>query len=571
MPQDPDFGPWLRLRRKELDLTQDALAERIGCSRDTIQKIEAGSRRPSRQVAELLGARLGIASEERPAFVYWARLGGTSIPIQAMSPSAPLGSSARPGQPAGPRPRSNLPGLLTPLIGREREVEAIRCCLLRDDVRLLTLIGPPGIGKTRLSIGSAAGLVKVFQAGVYFVPLDSLTDSSQLLTAIAQSLGLDQGARESTADGIVQFLLDKEVLLLLDNFEQILDAGSHVTRILSACPGSKVMVTSREPLHTYGEWRFPVPPLALPQPEDFSNPDALGRVAAVALYTQRAQALDLGFMLTCENAAVVADICIQAEGLPLAIELAAAQAGRLSPYQIRAGLGDRLKLLKGGPRDHPPRQQSLRGAIDWSYHLLTGAERLLLRRLSVFAGGCGLDAAEAVCDSQGDLSVDVEEGIARLVNKSLLRREAGPEGELRVSMLESIRQYAAEKLEASGEGEEIYRLHAEYYLALTEYISPRLAGATPAGIVERLEDEYDNLRAAVAWSARRGGASAQIAFRLNTALARFRYLSGRPGEDRRDGFAPSERARHDWTLARAGVGAPQGRQRRGVESGPAAA
>ncbi len=461
MAQDKVFSCWLKQRRTALDLTQWDLAARVGCSREAIQKIEAGTRRPSKQIAELLTASLEIPTEARPALVRWARLGPEAVPPDLLLAAA----AAAPAAPDAFALPSNLPAPLTALIGRDEEVEAVRRTLLRDEVRLLTLVGPPGIGKTRLAIAVAARLSASFRDGVCFVPLDTVNDVPLVIAAIGRCLGLKTSGQQPVAEAVARHLCDKQLLLVLDTFEQVLDAGPEVLHLLSACPGLKVLVTSREPLHAYGECRIQVPPLELPDCERLPDPEELGSLASVILFTQRAQARKPDWSLTPRNAETVAALCLHLDGLPLAIELAAAQIEDLSPEQILASLGDRLKLLRADLRYLPTRQQTLRGAIDWSYQLLAPGERTLLRRLGVFTGGFSLDAVQAVCNANHDLPFAPQAGIATLSSKSLLYREAGVDGEPRWRMLESICAYARERLDACREAPEIHRLHAEYCVA----------------------------------------------------------------------------------------------------------
>ncbi|HET7091302.1 MAG TPA: tetratricopeptide repeat protein [Anaerolineae bacterium] len=494
----------------------------MGCSREAIQKIEAGTRRPSKQIAELLIACLEIPPEERPAFVRWARLGPEAAPPDLPLASAPpLSTAAASVAPVASTPPSNLPAPLTSLIGRDEEVEAVRRSLLRDDVRLLTLVGPPGIGKTRLGIAVAARLSVHFRDGVYFVALDTVNDTHLVIAAIGKSLGLKPSEKQPVAEAVAVYLRDKQLLLVLDNFEQVLDAGPEVLQLLSACPGLKALVTSREPLHAYGERRFQVPPLELPDRKRLPDLDVLAGLASVILFLQRAQARKPDLALTPANAGTIAAICLHLDGLPLAIELAAARIEDLAPEQILAGLGDRLKLLKGDLRYLPPRQQTLRGAIDWSYHLLTIGERTLFRRLGVFVGGCSLAAVQAVCNANHDLPFEPQAGMAALSSKSLLYRETGVEGEPRWGMLESIREYARERLGGSGEATEIHRLHAAYYTELAEAAEPKLRGAEQLAWLNRLENEHENLRVALEWSLRDRASDAQESVRLTGALHPF--------------------------------------------------
>jgi predicted ATPase/DNA-binding XRE family transcriptional regulator/Tfp pilus assembly protein PilF len=534
MSQEVAFNHWLKLRRITLDLTQWDLAERVGCSREAIQKIEAGTRRPSKQIAELLVACLEVPPEERFAFVRWARAGPEAAPpklsLASASPPLPFATSTAPVESASP---SNLPAPLTSLIGRDEEVAAVRRSLLRDEVRLLTLVGPPGIGKTRLGIAVATHIASHFRDGVNFVALDTVNDTRHVIAAIGKSLGLKPGEKQPVAEAVAGYLRNKQILLVLDNFEQVLDAGPEVIQLLSACSGLKVLVTSREPLHAYGECRFQVPPLDLPDRQRLPDLEVLASLASVVLFTQRAQALKPDWILTPTDARTIAAICLHLDGLPLAIELAAAQMEDLAPEQILAGLGDRLKLLKGDLRYLPPRQQTLRGAIDWSYHLLTIGERSLFRRLGVFVGGCSLAAMQAVCNANQDLPFGPQEGLAALSSKSLLYREIGVDDEPRWRMLESIREYARERLETSGEASQIHRLHAEYCVALAEAARPQLFGSEQAKWLARLEQDHDNIRTALAWSTDHHHDATEIALRLSAAQAKFWYMHGHAGEGRR--------------------------------------
>jgi predicted ATPase/class 3 adenylate cyclase len=414
---------------------------------------------------------------------------------------------------------NNLPAQPTPLVGREKELREISAQLRGPEVRLLTLTGPGGTGKTRLGLQVAAELVDEFEDGVFFVALAPVTDPHLVASAISGSLGVVESGDQPLTETLKDYLHAKELLLLLDNFEQVLEAGSLVGELLAASPRLKVVVTSRALLGVYGEHEYPVPPLELPDPKRRLPVETLTQYEAVRLFIQRAQAAKAGFEVTNENAPAVAEICVRLDGLPLAIELAAARAKLLPPMKMLEKLGSRLKLLRGGARDLPERQQTLRGTLEWSHDLLDEEEKTLFRRLSVFAGGFTLEAPQEVCDVEGDLELDVLDGVEALVDKSLLRQAEDTSAEPRFSMLQTIREYASEKLEESGEAEAIGRAHAEFFLALTEEAEPHLRGSEDVEWLERLETEHDNTRAALSWALER--AEAELRLRLAGALGWF--------------------------------------------------
>ncbi len=423
--------------------------------------------------------------------------------------------------------RTNLPAQPTLLIGRDQEVAAV-CALLRGpEVRLLTLTGPGGTGKTRLGLQVAAELLDAFADGIYFVDLAPIRDANLVVSAIAQTLGLTGRGDQPLRDRVRAHLRDKRLLLLLDNFEQVLDAAPVVAELLAACPQLKVLVTSRMPLQLRGEQEIPVPPLALPDLHRLPELAALSQYAAVALFIQRARAVQLDFAVTNATAPAVAEICHRLDGLPLAIELVATRVKLLPIPALLARLDNRLKLLIGGARDLPARQQTIRTTIAWSYDLLTAAEQRLFRSLAVFVGGCTLDAATTVCNANSDLPMDVVDGIAGLLNQSLLRQKEGTDGEPRFWMLETIREYTVERLEGSGEAEAVRRRHAAYYLAFAEAAQPQLLGAERAGWLDRLEAEHDNLRGALGWAL--DGGDAELGGRLAVALAGGGEGAGRSG------------------------------------------
>lgn len=451
--------------------------------------------------------------------------------------------------PAQRSQRNNLVLPRSPLLGRSGSLAQIQQILLQEEVGLLTLTGPGGIGKTRLALQAAANLLDQFVDGVYFVELAAIVDPSLVLPAIAQVLGVHENAAQPLLASVQEYLCDRQLLLVLDNFEQLLPVATTIAELLDACPRLKALVTSRSPLHLYGEHEFPVPPLALPDTGDLAKvasraaaPDALDpaavddlrRYAAVDLFCRRASAVQPGFTLTAANALPVAQICIGLDGLPLAIELAAARVKLFRPATLLARLQERLALLTGGPQDVPPRQRTLRDEIAWSYNLLRPEEQALFRRLAVFAGGFTLEAAAAISVAVGGkLQMNVLDGIAALVDQSLVQLRDQSSGEPRFSLLETIRDYALEQLEASGEAEPIRESHARYCLALIEALEPELQmPALQKRAVSRLQAEVDNLRAAMAWSTRTQPAGTDIALRLAGALAWFGLVGDHVGEVR---------------------------------------
>jgi len=396
----------------------------------------------------------------------------------------------------------NLPAQPTALIGREKEVAAARDFLRRDEVRLLTLTGPGGTGKTRLSLQLAAEMLEHCDDGVFFVALAPLDDPNRVSTTIAQTLGLQDRGGQPMLETLKNYLGDKTMLLVLDNFEQIIEAAPDVGELLGACPRLKIVATSRIALHLRGEQEFPVPPLDLPAIGSTPDVETLRQYAAVTLFIQRAQAVKPDFLVTNENAPAVAEICARLDGLPLAIELAASRVRLLSPQAMLARLENRLKLLTGGARDLPARHQTLRGTIAWSYDLLDEDEKILFARLSVFVSGCTLEAAEAIgVDENG---ADVLDGVASLAGKSLLRQEESADFESRFFMLETIREYAAETLAAAGRDDEMRRRHAEYYMALAQASKRTFdacANAQKPLYSKQLEIENHNLWSALTWAA----------------------------------------------------------------------
>ena len=448
------------------------------------------------------------------------------------------------------RPTTNLPAQPTAFIGREREVAAVGELLRRADVRLVTLTGPGGTGKTRLALQVASELLDasspplppqrergpggegLFPDGVWFVNLAPINDPGLLAATIAQTFGVREIGEQPIQEVVKSYLRAKRLLLLLDNFEQIAEAAPLVAELLAIAPGLTVLVTSRMPLHLSGEHEYAVPPLALPDPQHLPPELAhLAQYEAVRLFIERAQAVKADFAVTNKNAPAVAEICARLDGLPLAIELAAARVKLFPPQALLTRLGNRLKLLTGGAHDLPARQQTIRNTIDWSYQLLNTSEQTLFARLGVFVGGCTLEAAEAVCTADADLPMEIMDGIAALLDQSLLRQEEGVDGEPRFTMLETIREYASERMAASGQAETTQRQHATYFLALAERTEPELLGPEQGGWLKRLEGERDNLLSTLNWALDQR--DAEPALRLSAALWRFWDSRGPLSEGRR--------------------------------------
>jgi predicted ATPase/DNA-binding CsgD family transcriptional regulator len=429
------------------------------------------------------------------------------------------------------QPEASLPAQLTPLIGREREVEAA-CRLLRsDELRLVTLTGPGGVGKTRLAIRVAADLVEGFDGSVFFVSLASVAEPASVACTIAEAVGLREGGRSSLVDELRAFLRNRRLLLVLDNFEHLTPASPLVAGLLADCPLLKVLATSRASLRLSGEQEFPVPPLALPELEACDGAGRILESAAVELFVQRARAVRPDFEITDATARMVAEICARLDGLPLAIELAAARVKLLDAEDMLGRLEHPLELLTGGREDAPARHQTLWATIDLSHGLLDSREQQLFRRLAVFAGGCTLEAAEAVLRVADAAPSEVLGGLMGLLDKNLLRRAEPGSGQARFEMLATVREYALERLAVSGEAEAVRAAHAAYYLAVAEDAEVKLASRQQRRALQRLREEHDNLRAALSWSIDRG--EREAALRLCCALWRFWLLGGHLSEGRR--------------------------------------
>jgi predicted ATPase/class 3 adenylate cyclase len=421
---------------------------------------------------------------------------------------------------------NNLPRQPTPFLGREREVADVVGLLRTDEVQLLTLTGPGGTGKTRLALQAAADLLDDFPDGIFFVPLASVSDPALVPSAIAGALGIREEGGRSLMNRLHDVLAPKWLLLVLDNVEHLIEAASAVGELLGASSALKVLATSRLPLHLRAEREYPVPPLALPRRKPPPTLEQLSQYESVRLFIERAQAVNPDFTVNNSNAPAVAEICHRLDGLPLAIELAAARVRMLPPEAMLARLEQRLPFLTRGARDAPARQRTLGDTIAWSYDLLDPSDQTLFRRLSVFAGGCTLDAAEAVANPAGDL--DMFGGLERLVEHSLLRQVVGVTREPRFAMLETIREFGLERLSESGETDAVRRRHVAFFLALVEQAEPALLGLEQLTWLTRLEAEHDNLRTALDWAIGRE----ETALQLAAGLAVFWLFRGHLSEGR---------------------------------------
>jgi predicted ATPase/DNA-binding XRE family transcriptional regulator len=508
-----NFGELLRFLRERAELSQKQLALEVGYHYSYMSRIEKNQRipDPTTLMARFVPALYLDAEPE-----WTARLLELARGSESKAASAAASSAVPPtALPIFDLSSSNLPMILTSLLGRDEEVIALTNLLTRSDVRLVTLIGPPGVGKTRLAAHTAAQMAGLFAHGPLFVDLTAIPDVESFLPTLAQSLGIRETSGASLLKSLVASLRQRNLLLVLDNFEQIINAAPHIPPLLVGAPGLKILVTSREALRVSGEYEFPLTPLQLPESVSNgkelteNNGDALEPLlhfASTQLFFQRAQAVLPTFKLTRENIAAVAEICRHLDGLPLAIELAAARIKTLSPASMLQQLNRRLDWLTHGSRDANLWRQTLRGTIEWSYNLLSEPERILLRRLSVFSGGWTLRAAEVICSDAPDTAIpatlrreDVLDVLIKLVDKSLVVTEPGVE-QSRYHLLETIREFGNEKLSQAGELTEIRNSHLAHFAEYAEESESHLDGFEQAKWILITEKEHNNFRAAIDYS-----------------------------------------------------------------------
>jgi predicted ATPase/transcriptional regulator with XRE-family HTH domain len=485
------FGEWLKRRRKAARLTQEQLAQQLSCSTITLRKIESEERRPSTQIAERLAEIFKIPSNEQTAFLRFARGDWKSAPI--------IESEDAPWRVSTTASRSNLPASLTSLIGREHDIDSVREYLSNSSIRLVTLIGPPGIGKTSLSLEVSRKSIHDFINGVFFVPLASLDDPNLVAPTIIQTLDFVETKRHSAIERLKDGIGDKHMLLVLDNLEHMIeDTAPIVSELLVSCPLLKILTTSREALRVPGEWLYPVPTLAVPAEISSIDLEKASQFSALTLFAERARTVQPDFALNADNIEDVVNICNQLDGLPLAIELIATRIRLMSPQFLLSHLTGQFVLSADGMRAVSARQKTLQNAIGWSYSLLSDEEQKLFMRLSAFSGGFTLEAAEAIF-SRTVTKRSISNLIASLLDKSLLQRVPNDWGGPRFTMLVTLRQFALDRLRHMDDEAEVREWHVTHFLELAERADKEIHGPNQVEWLDRLEVEHNNYRVALDW------------------------------------------------------------------------
>jgi predicted ATPase/DNA-binding XRE family transcriptional regulator len=517
------FGEWLKRRRSALGLTQEQLALKISCSTSALRKFEAEERRPSAQIIEQLAEVFDIPADERASFLRFARGDWEAAPVGAIR-DAPWKFSTK-------LPRTNLPASPTSLIGRGQELARLAEYLSDPGIRLVTLIGPPGIGKTRLSMEVARVALSTFPDGVFFVALAPLDDPKLVALTVVQTLGFEEMGQTSPMERLKDGIGNKHLLLALDNLEHIIEgAAPLIADLLLACSRLKILTTSREALRVPGEWLYPVPALNFPTTTELQSihQEEISQFAALTLFAERARAVRPDFKLSAENIKSVASICIQLDGLPLAIELIAARIRLMSPQGLVDRLSDQLTLHTDGMRAVSARQKTLHNAVAWSYDLLTDEEQELFARLSIFVGGFTLYAAESIFSGMSTRKT-IADLMASLVDKSLLQRTFDARGEPKFTMLVTIQQFAREHLRRLGDETETQNWHLAHFVDFAERADQEMHGPDQFEWLDRLEVEHDNLRAAWDFAIEN---DIELASRLASALLEFWSMRGNPSEGR---------------------------------------
>jgi predicted ATPase/transcriptional regulator with XRE-family HTH domain len=488
---DLTFGEWLKRHRKFYGLTQEDLARQLHCSTILVRKIEAEERRPSAQIVERLAEIFHISPNERKTFLLFARGDPQFVPIDPRE-SAPWIEPA-------PRTHSNVPAPVTSLVGREKELAQVREYIHTDGIRLVTLIGPPGIGKTRLGLETLRQSLSDFPDGVFFIPLDPIEKPSQVASAIFQTLGYVEAKNQFTVEQLMKSIGDKKMLILLDNLEHLIeDSTSLISRLLSACPHLKILTTSRESLRVPGEWLYPVTALAFPKDKTPIDLMEVDNFSALTLFAERAGAVNSDFSLTPENVHTVASICARLDGVPLAIELLASRLRFTSPQGLLEQMNEEFIMSADGRRAISSRQQTLRNAILWSYNLLSSVEQEFLQRLAVFSGGFTMNAAEAIF-AGASTKASMSDLVGSLLDKSLLQRSSDEYDLSRFNMLTMIREFGLEQLRTNGQESVIRDRHLAYFIALAEQADQEIHGLDQLAWIERIERNHNNFQAALDW------------------------------------------------------------------------